>query len=204
MTVDRVMMERLLLRVEMTAHRRGWDVEGRLCLLYDWHDQVTERAYRLLTEGDPIRCGAYAAKTAVLLPGNAAHRMFGLALVLSKTEDGAAGMLLDMFRRPGFLGAALVFEAWDREESQDEPEGDVRVADMPGSLEGRYVVAATVDGTDCWVRRIRGEKASVMTDYAHTCGGAIIESLRVFVAKVAGLPVPELTVVPTRWGDETA
>lgn len=207
--IDRQLMTRLLQQIELIANRRGWDEPAGLYVLYDWHDQPTEHAYRGMLPrdaGDAIRCGPYAARQMVRpevlhSDGQPHHNLFRMALNLAHNDDPAIARFVQALGPPGFLGIAFVHEAWERtyRDKDREAEGDVRFADMPGSIEIRFVMAADVSGDSHLIRRRRGDKPAVLDVSGDAGSGAVIESLRAITARVAGLPVPEIVNVPVGW-----
>lgn len=95
-------------------------------------------------------------------------------------------------------GRALLFEAWSRTATPEERAdlGDVDFADVVGSRESRCVTAVDVAGHRYGVMRLRGEKP--LAD-VNEHSGAVVESLAVLVAAVAGLDLPALTGTPYGW-----
>lgn len=204
--VDRDLINRLLLRIESDAHRAGWDGPPALFALYDARDASTDQAYRLTMSGcgPVIRCHPYAAQPMAPrggLDGYASHAVFRMALNMKAApDDPRVAALIGMMRRPGFLGVALLCETWARQESEEGRGalGAVRFADIPGSVECRLVSAADVAGRDYMARRVRGRKPQAGEDFG-SIEGSVFESLRVIVAAIANLPVPELTTPPSMW-----
>lgn len=200
----------LLRRIEGDAHRRGWDGDPALYVLYDARDRETEASYRRIMRGVPIRSLPYAALPAVpsgALEGNPSSALFRFALNL-RSEHPFVKAILEVLRQPGFVGMAFLVEAWMRTfDSKDEREslGKVRFADVPGSIEIRDVMAADISGRDFCVQRQRGGKAE-MIEPDGEMSGAVIESLRTIVAAVVGRPLPEVENVPSTWNwdDERA
>jgi hypothetical protein len=82
--------------------------------------------------------------------------------------------------------------------------GQVRFADVPGSIEIREVIAADISGRDLCVHRQRGGKAEVLLGLGADAdmNGAVIESLRTIVAAVLGQPLPEVENTPSTWNWE--
>jgi len=206
--IDAAMLDRLLLLTEARLHRRGWDQPAQVLVLYDCYDRATEYAYREILasrRGGPTRCGPYAAQSAVpaeVLSGSASHALFRFALNLDhRLDDPGVSAIVDMMRQPGFLGMALASEAWFWAGTKEERKavGNVRLADVPGSLECRNVWAVDIDGEVHFVQRVRGQKPQLLAFEQANITGAIIESLQLIVAVVAGLPKPKLTVVPSGW-----
>lgn len=195
---DRQLVERLLARIESVAHGRGWDQPARLYLLCDARAEDTDQILRACPR-PVLRVGHYAAAPMPDLPdGYASHHLFTLALNLRHSDAAEAEALLELFRLPGFLGLAMLFETWVRDCTAEEREalGPVRFADIPGSREARNVMAADVAGQDYFVSRKRGDAPT--SDFAGV-DGAVIESLRVITTLVADLPVPDQTEVPFGW-----
>lgn len=193
----------LLRRIEGDAHRRGWDGDPALYVLYDARDRETEAAYRNVMRGVPIRCAPHAALPAVpsgALAGNPASALFRFALNL-RSEHPWVEAILHILRQPGFVGMAFLVEAWMRTfDTKDEREslGKVRFADVPGSIEIRDVLAADISGRDFCVQRQRGGKAE-MIEPDGEMSGAVIESLRTIVAAVLGRPLPDIENTPSTW-----
>lgn len=204
-TVDQQLMARLMRQIELTANRRGWDQPPNLYVLYGWRDHDAERHYRELMPqtGEVVRCGPYAARPIVrseLLTGSPHHALFRMALNLTRSDHPQVRQFADATSHAGFLGAAFAHEAWTRTYNNPQEradEGDVRFADMPGSTESRFVLAADVAGGTHWVMRYRGSKPQ--TDGGDEHGGALVESLRAITARISGQPVPEIVNVPTGW-----
>lgn len=218
-TIDKVLMGRLLTRVEQDANRNGWDnpeFPAALYVLYDWHDQGTEIAYRDLMadrRGGPARCGPYAAQSMVppaALYGIASHALFRMALNVSQSDHPAPAKFVELTRQPGFLGVAFLCEAWTNvmtPEEHDARDDNVRLADLPDSKEMRGVYATDIGGNVYMVQRIRGEKPNLLLpgDNKAKITGSIIESLQMFVAVIADLPRPTLSGHPHGWdwGEQT-
>lgn len=203
-------MGRLLLQVEATAHRHGWDEAADLYVLYDWHEQGTEQQFRRMFAsalGPPVRCGRYAAQ--VISPeggldGFASHALFRMAVNLKHSDHPDVAAFAGFLRWPGFRGVAMRGESWRREDTQEGRDalGEVRFADVPGSQECRNVFAADVDGVVYLVDRVRGCKprlAMAEPGAPDRFVGAVVESLHVIVAVVAGRPPPDLVNVPSGW-----
>jgi hypothetical protein len=211
LTVDNVLMGRLLIRLEQDANRGGWDGPAALYVLYDWHDRGTEAAYKDLMavrRGAPARCGPYAAQSMVpsdALSGIASHALFRLALNVSQSDHPAPTSFIKLMRQPGFLGVAFQCESWTRTMTSDERDAydiNVRFADLPDSKEARGVYAADVSGGVYAAQRIRGEKPWLLVPGAGDLsqfGGSVPQSLQMIVAVIADLPRPKLTELPTGW-----
>jgi hypothetical protein len=210
-TPDPEVIGRLLMRIESDAHRRGWDESPDLYVLYDARDHESDSAYRNVLasrRGPAVRVAPYAAQSAVpqsALDGNPAHALFRFALNVSGGEHPAVEYVLATLRQRGFLGLAFLHEGWTRTVASQEERaalGDVRFADIPGSVEMRFVAGYDIAGVDYVVSRARGKSPELHStssgDFKEVTG-AIYESLRIIVAKVAGLPVPEWENVPSRW-----
>lgn len=211
MTIDPDLISQLLTRVEADAHRRGWDEPAEIYVLYDASDRETDQAYRSLMSfrGPAIRRQHYAAQAAMpraALDGHPVHALFRFSLNLRASEEHPApAAVIGMLRQPGFLGVAFQSEGWMRTANSLEERdalGDVRFADIPGSVETRHVHAVDTEGNEYVAFRERGKKPRLerpgFGGMEHM-GGAIIESLRAIVALVAGLPVPEIDNVPSQW-----
>ena len=210
MTPDPDLIGRLVLRVEADAHRGGWDAPAALYVLYDTTDPDTDATYRDVMaprRGAPVRCHPYAGQSAVpesAFHGNPAHALFRFALN-TRGDHPMADLVLGTIRRPGFLGLAFLYEGWMRTAKTKEERdalGAVRFADIPGSVELRSIMAADIAGNDYLVMRERGQKPELHRgddDDLNEMSGAIIESLRSIVAKVAGLPLPDLDTIPSQW-----
>jgi len=207
MTADHErLMGRLALQIEMIANRHGWDGPAGLYVLYDWHRGETEAAYRHLMEhtGEVIRCGSYAARPLVrseLLGSQPHHNLFRMAMNLVHSEHPSINLFLDATGQEGFLGMAFCVEAWARTYPTQEArnaDGDVRFADMPGSIEQRNVWAVDTTGRDYYVERRRGERAKLVEDFVGA-SGAVVESIRAITARIAGQPVPEIVNTPVGW-----
>lgn len=210
-TIDRELLGRLTMQIEMIANRRGWDAPANLYVLYDWRRGDTEAVYNeiMTNTGEVIRWGRYAARPLIRhellgLGGRPHHNLFRMALNLAHGGDQPPmSQFVEAVRQEGFIGVAFCVEAWGRtygsQEARDA-DGDVRFVDMPGSIELRNVWAVDTSGRDTYVERKRGQKAQLHTpDDIRNASGAVIESLRAITARIAGLPVPEIRNPPVGW-----
>lgn len=210
MTPDPELIGRLLLQVEAEAHRRGWDGPAALYVLYDGREPDTHVPYQDIMasrRGAPILRLPYAAQSVApesAFVGNPSHALFRFALNI-RSYNALSEAVIGMIRRPGFLGLAFMNEAWMRTMASKEERdalGNVRFADIPGSIEIRNVMAADIAGNDYFVMRERGQEPKLHhgeDDDIKQVSGAVIESLRSIVARVAGLPLPDIDNVPSQW-----
>jgi hypothetical protein len=109
-TPDAEALAALLRRIEGDAHRRGWDGAPALYVLYDSRDRETERSYRTVMRGSPIRSAPYAALPAVppgALDGNPSSALFRFALNL-RSQHPYVEAILALLRQPGFVGMAFL------------------------------------------------------------------------------------------------
>jgi hypothetical protein len=108
-------------------------------------------------------------------------------------------------RQPGLLGLAFLCEAYGRTMASREERdalGNVRFADLPGSVEMRNVMAADIGGVDYVVTRERGSKPKLSRSGDDGFGhveGAVVESLRAIVAAVRGETIPPWENIPSAW-----
>jgi hypothetical protein len=200
MQVDAGVLDGLLLRMEANAHRGGWDGPAMIAILSG--DEFTERAYRFIGMRTYARHGNYAAwafPTSGDVSGWPQHALFRLALNLANANDHPqVAPLLEVWRQPGFIGTAFMGEGWARKIPEGEPHPTQRFADLPGSIENRFVHAADVAGGYHAVFRNRGSKP-VLVDESYTPGGSIYDSLRAITAVIAGQQPPEKITEPTMW-----
>lgn len=199
-------LDALALRLESDAHRRGWDGDPALFVVYEHADVVTEVAYANILAA-PTRVGPYAARYLVppqRLGPQPQHAVFRLALNLRYATDAPeVAELLEGLRQPGFVGMAMLCEGWLFRGTDEEmaARGNRSLADTPGSVENRIVMLALPDGGLRIVQRIRGEKPELLVDW-HEGVGAVPESLLVIAAVIADKPAPELTHYPVGWQEE--
>lgn len=199
-------IDALLSLVEAETHRHGWDYPPSLRLLYDARDRDTDRHYRRAMPGrwgPRTRLRDYVAIPACPtqgLAGYASHGLFRMALNL-QTDDPRVEVVLNHMRAPGFLGMAFCAEGWLRTAEPGQldrllDEGR-RFADIPGSLESRFITAVDIAGTNYRIGRIRGKDPEIEHDGDFE--GSVVESLRAIVAVIAGLPVPTIVNHPSGW-----
>lgn len=201
--MDTDKLGRLLLKVEAETHTRGWDGHPRLLILED-QAEAGDREQPPFTL-PRVRCEGYNASDIVppqALEPNAAHNLFRLATNMAEEPDHPfVRAALKALRRPGFLGIAVVFEAWGVQATLEERQAMAKLlADEPGAVESREVWAATVEG-DIWnVNRTRGKQPTLhRPEPGHHAEGAVPESLRRLVAVIADQQVPAAAHYPSRW-----
>lgn len=98
-------------------------------------------------------------------------------------------------------GVPLLDEMWVKvatDRAECDRRGKRSLADTPGAQEARQVVAADVEGRRYSALRVRGQKPR-LAGPAAGIDGAVLQSLAVIAAVVAGRPVPEMTLEPFRW-----
>lgn len=198
---DPVRVGELLLAVEASVHRDGWDEPARLYVL--------TQAGALVRSGisfhTPVHAGGLTALSIappMAFHGNPAHALFKVAWAASQGLP-AAGLFVALIGSvPGFVGLAFVVESWMRRDMSDAERdalGERSFADIPGSLEARMVHARDCADRMYAVSRPRGEQPRLSLPGDGHPEGSIVESLAVLVAAATGRPLPELTGVPRGW-----
>lgn len=170
--LDRDAYIRLLLRVERVAHGRGWDGEPHVRLIYDMrhagtHEWVQNTIAANPAMGQPIGTQPYAAQKLfdgrMLMPApHETLRRIALNLAYAPDRDSSQAMTA-VFRQPGVIGLAVVYEAWGAVDEAlvdqiDQMRAGRHMGDIPGNREMRGVRAVTWDGQLDDVRRWRGEQ----------------------------------------------
>ncbi len=193
-------LEDLLLQIEVNAHRRGWDDDPQLLVVYDTTDAATTTEYdeSLPPDGGLTRRGRLAARRmwpSELLNPTPAHAVFTMAVGLHYDSQSAHWKVIrDVLRQPGFFAVALVFEMWVRR--PDMPfVAPGSFAKAPDSVEVREVLAVLPDGSSRGVLRMRDRSPGPFTSMS----GSVSESLHVIAAHIAGMPLPTLTTPPAGW-----
>lgn len=200
----------LLRAVERDAHRRGWDAPPGLYALLDTADPAAEQWCRHIACGPTTRVDDYTAVPCVpadVLAPNPVHVLFRLALNLRHTPHHPRVVQLSQrLAAPGLLGLAVVAEAWRRPELPAEQQpvwAGRRAADIPGAVEMRFAIAATVTAATVHVFRDRGQQPTAMADGSGGragVDGVLVDALRTIVAAVTGQPLPaETGTVPAGW-----
>jgi hypothetical protein len=201
------LVDRLMMQIEADAHRRGWDGPPALLAVYD----ASRGRPRQVVSGPSTRLRTYLAMPCVpidaLCPAPV-HALYRLALNLRHAGDHPMlQTFIGMIGQPGFVGMAFQAEGWMRECSPEEREaiGDRRLADIPGTREQRFVIAALTDGTTRMVQRVRGGKPRAIAEPdAAEWGGAVTESLRTIVAAIDGQQLPDVEgAMPIGWDWKT-
>lgn len=217
MDVDVELFGRLISRLEADANKHGWDEPHHLVIIYDHRDPVTGPAYRGSMGSHPAtKLGPYIAQMMPPLPaGNGAHVVFRFALnLLAAGVSPAADELRSVLTQPGFLGMAVLHEAWmatgtgqEQMEALRSANRTVALADMPGSKEVRMAVGVDREDRIYVCTRIRGEKPTLVcqddpnsTDGgANNYQGAVPWSLRAIVASLCGRDAPDCDYAPYGW-----
>lgn len=195
LTVDRELLGALLLDVEARVHRGGWDEPAQLHVLYDDRHEETDRLFRRLMSdryGPPARAGHYRSRS--LLPREAMYGhaptiigAFAANLAYGQSHEPVQQML-GILCQPGLLGFASVAESWMRtaaDPAEREALGNVSFADIPGSVESRFVVGVDLLGGDYAVSRQRGKKSVLAPPGVDAkLSGRFIDVLRLLVQAV--------------------
>lgn len=203
----------LLGRIEEMENRRGWDRPPIVYALYDVAAHPgTARHWRITDRqgaGTQVQRDGYLA--VVFLggrswpPGSPASALRAFATGVTHDIAGVRGSVAAALTVPGLLGAAIMIEAWslmttDTAVLDAYEAGDRSLADTPGAVEARDVLA--VDGADrsYGVHRQRGgQQMSRWVDHAGDVPGErsgidgfAHDSLRAFVSALFGRPRPDL------------
>jgi hypothetical protein len=180
------------------AHRRGWDGQPELYTLYDATDQQTADVYHRCSFGPTIRLEGYGATPCMpsgALHPRPPHALFNLAYNIVDPPHPSAVAILEVLRQPALLGIALLVETWGNDTmTPEEREADPRsLADIPGSVERRILLAALPGGVFRLATRTRGMKPRVDDDLTDL-QGPIVDALRIILAVIHGEPTEGMSL----------
>lgn len=162
-------VDKLLLHVEASIHRKGWDQPAFLAMLFWLPGGRLAFAPVPLDLGDPL--GAFV------------DHYGDVMLDESTTAQGLAKI------GPQFFGFALVAESYAYEAPSAELfklyADNVHMGDVPGAKEMRSVSAVDLNGQVYWIQRARGEKpVAFVADQDRHPGGGVYSGLRKMVLSV--------------------
>jgi hypothetical protein len=201
--IDEDRLGRLLRKIEARADAGGWD--GPLStlhvyLVYDNTLVATDQTFRHMLADNPsigpgLRLGGYTAQLMLPAawiagaPGPEYEALRRIALNLAYAPAGVrqGGMSLDDFRgtlrQSGVVALAACYEAWVRPQpgglAQMRAEHGSNFADLPGSIEGRMVLAVDALDQTHTLRRLRGQPAQL--EQGGVQRGDVSTSLRIMM-----------------------
>lgn len=208
--VDVPLLCRLLRRIEMDAHRAGWDQPPALFVLYDARadDGGTDRAYRRLMGQNPrlrpaTRVPPYVAQAFLDGPHFAAGdkplweqvRRFALNLAYGDGDYEQIAVMRGALSAPGVLGFAYLGEGYalavkGRAAAADMFGGTRDLAEEAGAVETRMLYAADVTNRLYVLTRSRGRKPELDDNAGADMRGDFTTSLRLLVAAATGTVPP--------------
>lgn len=205
--VDVDLIGRLLLRIEATAHRHGWNHprnRPHLYLIFDNREPEVAAEIRQIMGNNPRlgpgqRIDKYTAQMAFSPETVASGSNDGqeppwevlrrLALNITYTPpeaDDAAATMRAVLRIPGTIAWAVCSEGWSRGRTQSradfQAELDKNYADLPGSVEVRTALAVDALDQVHQVTRLRGKPAQLKT--CAPIRGDLSTTLRIIVDMV--------------------
>ena len=175
--IDPDVVKKMLLGAEKKINAHGWD---QPCLLATIN--VIER------DGEPVALGISPLPFEIENPPGVNIARMGRQMLI----DGEIGKLMAE-NEPGFYGFAFIHEAWmlkaNEEQRREHLRSNRSIADTPGGIEIRSIMAITIYGDILAVVRERGKTAEVWADDDANVGvvsGRMTTGLLAMVRSVVG------------------